>query len=230
MIPWYMLQRHSVVQAPHLFITVLSLVPSPKFFATQNATERKSEKLGLVSTARVLVCMSSLLPNCNLQYNILQYFLCSSGFIRFTLSMAHFCEAVSYALRCINREQEEALHHLYQGKDVFAWIPTGYGKSICYQLLPFMYGYKRGCSSSSPRCSVALILHSTARVLLHKTEPSTTWNGWNLNYTESIARCYTEDCNLVIVNSCALKPLQWRPGPIFRVFVLLRKILAWGRG
>ena len=40
--------------------------------------------------------------------------------------MAQFCEAVSYALRCINREQlqlkqlkqEEALRHLYLGKDV----------------------------------------------------------------------------------------------------------------
>ena len=107
--------------------------------------------------------------NCNIQYNIMQYFPCSSGFIRFTLSMAQFCEAVSNALRCINREQhklkakqEEALRHLYQGKDIFAWIPTGFGKSICYQLLPFMYDYKRGCSSSSPRRSDALILHSTA--------------------------------------------------------------------
>ena len=30
------------------------------------------------------------------------------------------------------------------------------------------------------------------------------------------------------------KPLQWRPGPIFRIFVplrfALRKILAWGQG
>ena len=107
--------------------------------------------------------------------------------------MAQFCEAVSNALRCINREQhklkakqEEALRHLYQGKDIFAWIPTGFGKSICYQLLPFMYDYKRGCSSSSPRRSDALILHSTAWVLLHRTEPSTMWNRWNLNYTESI--------------------------------------------
>ena len=31
--------------------------------------------------------------------------------------------------------QEEALFHLYNGRDVFAWFPTGYVKSICFQLI-----------------------------------------------------------------------------------------------
>ncbi len=47
-----------------------------------------------------------------------------------------FNEAVAYALSCVNlpdlklkNKQEEALNHLFEGRDVFAWFPTGYGKS-----------------------------------------------------------------------------------------------------
>ena len=59
---------------------------------------------------------------------------------------AEFRDAVAYSLRCVHQEslilkakQEEALFHLYNGRDVFAWFPTGYGpgQSFCYQLLPF---------------------------------------------------------------------------------------------
>eukprot|EP00731_Ephydatia_muelleri_P009412 Em0004g1750a len=51
--------------------------------------------------------------------------------------MAEFQEALAYSLLCVNQQnlvlkakQEEALFHLYNGRDVFAWFPTGYGKSV----------------------------------------------------------------------------------------------------
>ncbi len=58
----------------------------------------------------------------------------------------NFDGAVQHAKACIGRDdlvlkskQVEVLKALYQVKDCFVWIPTGYGKikSLCYQLLPF---------------------------------------------------------------------------------------------
>ncbi len=51
--------------------------------------------------------------------------------------------ALAYALSCVGKpglvlkdKQLEALKCLYVGKYVFLWVPTGYGKSICFQTIP----------------------------------------------------------------------------------------------
>ena len=75
-----------------------------------------------------------------------------------------FREAVSYALSCfkldkLKPEQEDVIYKLYQGQDVFAWFPTGYGKSICYQLLPFLFDAKlhRQLESMQKRSKVIVV-------------------------------------------------------------------------
>ncbi len=37
----------------------------------------------------------------------------------------------------------DAVKHMYGGKDAFVWLPTGFGKSICYEVLPFMFDCRR---------------------------------------------------------------------------------------
>jgi len=56
---------------------------------------------------------------------------------------------LAYALSCVKQEglslkdqQVEAVKLLSEGNDVFVWFPTGYGKFICYQLLPFVFDVK----------------------------------------------------------------------------------------
>ena len=68
-----------------------------------------------------------------------------------------FCSALSYALSCVGKpslvlkdKQLEALKFLYAGSDVFLWVPTGYGKSIYFQALRFLFDVKLGRMSALP--------------------------------------------------------------------------------
>ena len=53
--------------------------------------------------------------------------------------MSTFNEAVSLKLK---PEQLQAIRHVYDGKDVSLWLPTGFGKSVCYETLPFVFDHK----------------------------------------------------------------------------------------
>ena len=77
-----------------------------------------------------------------------------------------FSGSVSFALLSINQDhvvlrqkQLEVLQSVYGGHDVFAWFPTGYGKSLCYQLLPYMFDVKLGLTKAAPsERSVVLVI------------------------------------------------------------------------
>ena len=42
----------------------------------------------------------------------------------------------------LKTEQESAMHHLFNGKDVMAVLPTGFGKSLIFQLFVMMCGVR----------------------------------------------------------------------------------------
>ena len=54
-------------------------------------------------------------------------------------------------------QQVETVKLLSEGKDVFVWFPTGYGQSICYQLLPFVFDVKLG-RTNAPLVDRSVIL------------------------------------------------------------------------
>ena len=41
-------------------------------------------------------------------------------------------------------EQLQVVRHMYEGRDVFLWLPTVFGKSICYEALLFLFDCKLG--------------------------------------------------------------------------------------
>eukprot|EP00731_Ephydatia_muelleri_P024183 Em0016g454a len=71
----------------------------------------------------------------------------------------------------LKAKQEEALFHLYNGRDVFAWFPTGYGKSICFQLVPFLLDFKLN-RTTVPQVERSVVLVISPLVSLMVDQPS----------------------------------------------------------
>ena len=44
----------------------------------------------------------------------------------------------------LKKEQRGTIHEFVSGRDVFVSLPTGYGKSFCYALLPAVFDEVRG--------------------------------------------------------------------------------------
>ena len=66
-------------------------------------------------------------------------------------------EAFEFALdrlgyKKLKQEQEKVLRAFVSGKDVFAALPTGYGKSLCFALLPHIFDRLRSKSGSIVIC------------------------------------------------------------------------------
>ena len=75
-------------------------------------------------------------------------------------------QGVAYAVSCLGQQdivikekQFEAIKSIYEGKNVFAWLPTGYGKSLRYQLLLFLFDFKLARTRAiATERSVALVI------------------------------------------------------------------------
>ena len=71
-----------------------------------------------------------------------------------------FESAISFALRCLDvlkRQQKEAIKFVWEGKNVFVLLPTGFGKSIIYEILPFLFDHKLGRVESRARSLVIIV-------------------------------------------------------------------------
>ncbi len=66
-------------------------------------------------------------------------------------------------------KQLETLRHLYEGRDVFLWVPTGYGKSLCFQILPFLFDakFERMMSPLTNR-SVVLVISPLVSLMINQ--------------------------------------------------------------
>ena len=94
--------------------------------------------------------------------------MASSSF-DFDRALAYTLSYVKQEGLCLKDQQVEAVKRLSEGKDVFVWFPTGYGKSICYQLLPFVFDVKLG-RTNAPLVdrSVILVIFPLVSDIVHE--------------------------------------------------------------
>ena len=57
----------------------------------------------------------------------------------------------------LKKEQRSSMEAICNGHDVFLWLPTGYGTSLCYQALLFIMDCKRGLVGSQERSLVLVV-------------------------------------------------------------------------
>ena len=87
-----------------------------------------------------------------------------------------FEDSISYGLSRIGRpeltlkpQQLEAVRYIYEEKDVFLWLPTGFGKSVCYEVLPFVLDHKRGnVGSGEGSYSVVLVISPLVSLMVNQ--------------------------------------------------------------
>jgi len=63
-------------------------------------------------------------------------------------SILYAFERLGCASVTLKDEQPACVKAIYEGKDVFLPLPTGLGKSMCYELLPVMFDDKLGRTTS----------------------------------------------------------------------------------
>ena len=63
-------------------------------------------------------------------------------------SIAYALQKVGCSSVTLKHEQLMCIKYIYERKDVFLWLPTGFGKSLCYEVLPFVFDDKLGRKDS----------------------------------------------------------------------------------
>ena len=79
--------------------------------------------------------------------------------------MDDVCTAVRFAMdqlgvSTLKDKQKEAIHNFVRGRDCFVILPMGYGKTLCYALLPFVFDHLR---KKTPRSSIVVGKESKQR-------------------------------------------------------------------
>lgn len=111
---------------------------------------------------RVISKTSRMFCKCNLRTFGIRPFQILS-----TMACSAFDDAVKYTLERVGKtgmvlksEQREAIRCVYAGENVFVFLPTGFGKSICFEVLPLLFDYKNGRveTGSGSRGSYSVVL------------------------------------------------------------------------
>ena len=82
--------------------------------------------------------------------------------------MDDVCTAVRFAMdqlgvSTLKDKQKEAIHNFVRGHDCFVILPTGYGKTLCYALLPFVFDHLR---KKTPQSSIVVCVSPLVSLMM----------------------------------------------------------------
>ena len=106
--------------------------------------------------------------------------------------------------RQVKVEDFDAIKCIYDGKDVFLWLPTGFGKSICYETA-VCFNYKHSDGGTGSGCTVVVVVSPLVSLIMGAIATSATLQAvylvWLFNYP------HNNTCNLSIIG------LVWKRFP-----------------
>ena len=71
-----------------------------------------------------------------------------------------------FGLKELKEKQKEAVMTFVQGHDTFVALPTGYGKSIIYAILPLVFDKSKGMRGNTLAFSLLLVFNNRDITLL----------------------------------------------------------------
>ena len=84
-------------------------------------------------------------PNCCEVHSI---WILSHNYIIKCYTLCCNLRKIMYALQCVGCPSitlnSAYVSYIYEGKDAFLWLPTSFGNTICYEVLPFVFDVKLG--------------------------------------------------------------------------------------
>ena len=125
----------------------------------------------------------------------------------------------------VKDQQVEAVKLLSEMKDVFVWFPTGYRKSICYQLLPFVFDVKLGRTNAplvdrSVVLVISPLVSDSTRILLSMSF---------IRIFIELYNCFTA-CFTVEFTIATDTPIYNQYQAVFFARRYISEKSAWGRG
>ena len=132
----------------------------------------------------------------------------------FSSALSHALERLGKPTLTLKEEQRKSIEAVYKGSSVFVWLPTGFGKSICYQALPFVIEHKKGqrgsCAVLVVSPLVSLMIDQVESLRARGVKASIITSGSDIAPSLVATKSALSSDNLLFCTAEALALLKWR--------------------
>ena len=100
-------------------------------------------------------------------------------------------------------------------RDMFLWLPTGYGKSLCYYVLPFMFDHRQGLVNIGRSCAALVISPLLTLMVNQVTSDGSSLRGRSIECSLVILNDGGIDCGLLATEGSLISDLYTRGRSMF---------------